>query len=187
LQVELKALQEQVGITFLFVTHDQEEALSMSDRIAVMHSGRLEQVGTPRELYEEPATLFVADFLGVSNLMTVEVESVDADGCRLRIGDVRLRAAGGDGLVAGGPAAVVVRPERIVLEPYRAAAGENLVPGMVERTVYVGSAIQVIVRLATGGTVQVSVPNAGGHLDCRQGTPVCARLPAQAIRVLGAP
>jgi spermidine/putrescine transport system ATP-binding protein len=186
LQVELKALQEQVGITFVFVTHDQEEALSMSDRVAVMDAGRLEQVGPPRELYEEPATPFVADFLGVSNLMTIEVEAVDADGCLLRVGDARLRAAGGTGLVAGGAATVVVRPERIVLEPYRAAGGGNRVPGMVERTVYTGSAIQVIVRLAIGGTLQVSVPNTGGDLDHPQGTPVCALLPAEAIRVLSA-
>ena len=72
LRVELKALQEEVGITFVFVTHDQEEALSMSDRVAVMSDGRVEQVGTPREVYEDPATVFVADFLGVSNLMDAE-------------------------------------------------------------------------------------------------------------------
>jgi spermidine/putrescine transport system ATP-binding protein len=181
LQVELKALQEQVGITFVLVTHDQEEALSMSDRVAVMRSGRLEQVGTPRQLYEEPETSFVADFLGVSNLMTLDV----TDGL-LRIGDARLRAAGGAELGAGGSATVVVRPERIILEPYREAAGGNRVPGMVERTVYIGSAIQVIVRLATGGTLQVSVPNTGGDLSYPQGTPVCALLAAEAIRVLGA-
>src|SRR6059036_2328068 len=69
LQIELKALQEEVGITFLYVTHDQEEALTMSDRIAVMSNGRVEQVGRPSEIYEEPATAYVADFLGISNLM----------------------------------------------------------------------------------------------------------------------
>src|SRR5439155_5994427 len=69
LRIELKALQEEVGITFVFVTHDQEEALSMSDRVAVMSNGRIEQIGTPAEVYEDPATVFVADFLGVSNLM----------------------------------------------------------------------------------------------------------------------
>ena len=72
LQVELKALQAELGITFVFVTHDQEEALTMSDRLAVMNGGRVEQAGTPQEVYEEPATLFVADFLGVSNLITAE-------------------------------------------------------------------------------------------------------------------
>ena len=72
LRLELKALQEEVGITFVFVTHDQEEALSMSDRVAVMSAGRIEQIGTPAEVYESPATVFVADFLGVSNLMDAE-------------------------------------------------------------------------------------------------------------------
>ena len=85
LRVELKALQEEVGITFVFVTHDQEEALSMSDRIAVMNAGRIEQIGTPAEVYEQPATVFVADFLGVSNLMDA---SADGDGL-VRIGDFR--------------------------------------------------------------------------------------------------
>ena len=79
LQIELKALQEEVGITFIYVTHDQEEALTMSDRIAVMSQGRVEQVGGPKEIYEEPATAYVADFLGVSNLM-------DADGVGRRRG-----------------------------------------------------------------------------------------------------
>src|SRR5215470_14240833 len=96
LQVELKQLQEEVGTTFIFVTHDQEEALSMSDRIAVMHEGRVDQVGTPREIYEGPATLFVADFLGVANVMEVEVVSSGAGGCRVRVGDYEMWAGCGD-------------------------------------------------------------------------------------------
>src|SRR5215470_11003765 len=96
LRVELKALQESVGITFLYVTHDQEEALTMSDRIAVMHEGRVDQVGTPREIYEGPATLFVADFLGVANVMEVEVVSSGAGGCRVRVGDYEMWAGCGD-------------------------------------------------------------------------------------------
>ena len=92
LRLELKALQEEVGITFVFVTHDQEEALSMSDRIAVMNAGRIEQIGTPAEVYEQPATVFVADFLGVSNLMDAAAEG---DGV-VRIGDFRLRAGCGE-------------------------------------------------------------------------------------------
>ena len=95
LQVELKALQAELGITFVFVTHDQEEALTMSDRVAVMSGGRVEQAGTPREVYEEPGTLFVADFLGVSNLITGEA-SADGDGCMLRVGERVLRASSGE-------------------------------------------------------------------------------------------
>ncbi|MBO0773606.1 MAG: ATP-binding cassette domain-containing protein, partial [Actinobacteria bacterium] len=88
LKMELKALQERVGITFLYVTHDQEEALTMSDRLAVMNSGRIAQIGVPREVYEEPADTYVADFLGVSNLMEVEVlDRGPGAACRLRLGE----------------------------------------------------------------------------------------------------
>jgi spermidine/putrescine transport system ATP-binding protein len=102
LQVELKALQETVGITFLYVTHDQEEALTLSDRLAVMAGGRIEQVGTPAELYEQPASAYVAGFLGVANLMTATAAGRAGDGrCRLRLGDFDLHAAGGDTAASG--------------------------------------------------------------------------------------
>ena len=95
LQVELKALQDELGITFVFVTHDQEEALTMSDRIAVMNGGRVEQAGPPQAIYEEPETLFVADFLGVSNLIPAEASGRTADACVLKVGDVPMRASQG--------------------------------------------------------------------------------------------
>src|SRR5689334_23497330 len=95
LQVELKALQDDVGVTFVFVTHDQEEALTMSDRIAVMNNGRVEQAGSPREVYEEPTTSFVADFLGVSNLLDAEA-SPAGQGCDLRIGERSFLARRGE-------------------------------------------------------------------------------------------
>ena len=85
LQIELKALQEEVGITFIYVTHDQEEALTMSDRIAVMSQGRVEQVGGPKEIYESPATAYVADFLGVSNLMDAQAAGVGDGGCKIAL------------------------------------------------------------------------------------------------------
>jgi len=182
LQIELKTLQQTVGITFVYVTHDQEEALTMSDRIAVMNNGRVEQVATPREVYEEPATEFVADFMGVSNLIDAEAEAKDGDGCRLRVGDFTLRAHGGD-CEARGPVKCLVRPERVRLEAYD-AAGENRLPGMVERLVYLGSAIQVILRLATGDKLQALAQNDGGTLEYTQGTAVQAYLPPDALRVL---
>ena len=116
LRLELKALQEEVGITFVFVTHDQEEALSMSDRVAVMSAGRIEQIGTPAEVYESPATVFVADFLGVSNLMDADAESDRAppEHCTVAVGDFRLHAACGD-VTASGPVKIVARPERVQL------------------------------------------------------------------------
>jgi spermidine/putrescine transport system ATP-binding protein len=186
LRLELKALQEEVGITFVFVTHDQEEALSMSDRVAVMSAGRIEQIGTPAEVYEDPATVFVADFLGVSNLMDAVAESdptCPPDHCTVAVGDFRLRAACGD-LTASGPVKIVARPERVNLVEHGDERG-NCLPGMVERTVYVGASLQVMVRLATGAQLQASITNTGGADGYPQGTPVSVHIPADALRVLG--
>ncbi len=189
LQIELKALQEEVGITFIYVTHDQEEALTMSDRIAVMSNGRVEQVGPPSEVYEEPNTVYVADFLGVSNLMEARADGASDEGrCRVRLGDFALAAAQGEA-DARGDVKVVIRPERVRLED-QGTTGENRVPGMVERVVYVGSIMQVIVHLAPGQTLQAWVQNQGEGFPFRQGTPVSVHLPAEALRVLvdtGAP
>ena len=183
LQVELKALQETVGITFIYVTHDQEEALTMSDRLAVMSEGRVQQVGSPSEVYEEPRTAWVADFLGVSNLMDARADGGGGGaGCRLRLGDFNLVARAGD-LNSHGEVKVVIRPERVVLEPY-GSPGENRVPGMVERSVYMGSTTQLHVRLAPGAQAQVMVPNRGGEAQYPQGTPVSVFLPPDALRVL---
>jgi spermidine/putrescine transport system ATP-binding protein len=178
LQIELKALQEEVGITFIYVTHDQEEALTMSDRLAVMSSGRIEQIGSPAEVYEDPSTAYVADFLGVSNLMSAQGDG----GGRVRLGDFELTAARGDFDAQGG-IRVVVRPERVQLEDH-GTTGDNRIPGMVERVLYVGSTIQVLVHLAHGETLQAWMQNRGGEPPWRQGTAVSVYLPADAIRVL---
>ncbi|MGH2671749.1 MAG: ABC transporter ATP-binding protein, partial [Actinomycetota bacterium] len=183
LQIELKALQEEVGITFVYVTHDQEEALTMSDRLAVMSNGRVEQVGTPSEVYEEPSTSYVADFLGVSNLMEARADGLDADGRgKVRLGDFDLVAGQGD-TDARGDVKIVIRPERVRLEE-SGAPGMNRVPGMVERVVYVGSIMQVIVHLAPGQTLQAWVQNQGEGLPYAQGHPVSVHFPADALRVL---
>ena len=155
----------------------------MSDRIAVMADGRVEQLGAPREVYEEPANVFVADFLGVANLMRARVVGPDGDGaCRVRLGEVELCAAAGR-TATRGDATLVVRPERVGLEEH-GSAGPNRVPGMVERVVYLGASVQVVVRLAAGGTVQALVQSTGNGLAWRQGTPIHAHLPAEALRVL---
>jgi spermidine/putrescine transport system ATP-binding protein len=183
LQVELKALQEAVGITFVYVTHDQEEALTMSDRLAVMAGGRIEQVGSPTELYEEPATTYVAGFLGVANLFHVKAGGGNGGGrCRLRLGDFELEASGGD-TAATGDVRVVIRPERVRLEPY-GTTGPNRVPGMVERLVYQGPATQLVVRLANGDPLHALVQNQGEPLSWEQGTAIAVHLPADALRVL---
>jgi spermidine/putrescine transport system ATP-binding protein len=183
LQIELKALQEEIGITFVYVTHDQEEALTMSDRLAVMSNGRVEQIGAPDEVYEEPRTTYVADFLGVSNLMDGRCEGLDPSGrARVRLGDFDLLAGTGDTDLRG-EVKVTIRPERIRLEDH-GSAGENRVPGMVERVVYVGSTLHVFVHLASGSPLQVWVHNEGGEIPYEQGSPITAHLPVDALRVL---
>jgi spermidine/putrescine transport system ATP-binding protein len=182
LQIELKELQQQVGITFIYVTHDQEEALTMSDRIAVMSDGRIEQVGPPQDLYEEPRTTFVADFLGVSNLMTVTAKGESEGRCKVALGEFELYAAQGD-TATRGETRMVIRPERVRLEAHQ-STGENRIPGMVERVVYLGNANQIIVGLAHGERIYTLVQNTGDELTYRQGDPVKVYMPAEALRVL---
>jgi spermidine/putrescine transport system ATP-binding protein len=182
LQLELKSIQERFGITFVYVTHDQEEALTMSDRIAVMSGGRVEQVATPEQMYEEPETVFVADFLGVSNLMAVTAEGGDGNACRTKLGDFVLRADCGE-VGQRGETHVVIRPERVSIEPYE-ASGDNRVPGMIERVVYHGASEQLVVRLATGNVVQALFVRDGSRHEWSQGTPVQVHLPSEALRVL---
>jgi spermidine/putrescine transport system ATP-binding protein len=171
-----------VGITFVYVTHDQEEALTMSDRIAVMSQGQVEQVGPPKEIYEEPATAYVADFLGVSNLMDASAEGVGDGGCRVRLGDFDLVAGQGASKTVGA-CKVTIRPERLMVEP-RGAGGDNRLPAMVERVVYVGTTLQVILRLASGQQIQAWTPNDGGVDPYRSGDAVTAHFPKAALRVL---
>ena len=184
LKVELKALQERVGITFLYVTHDQEEALTMSDRLAVMNAGRIVQIGTPRDVYEEPADTYVADFLGASNLMEVDVvERGPGPRCCVRIGESALVVERGDTEHLG-PAHAVIRPERVRIEEH-GSPGPNRVPAMVERLVFLGASTQVMLRLAPGPQLQATVQNDGGHPPhLAQGTPVHVFLAPDALRVL---
>jgi len=143
MQLELKAIQHDVGITFIHVTHDQEEAMTMADRIAVMNRGRIEQLGTPTELYETPATAYVASFLGVSNLISGSVSGSDT--VRLDRGpEVRVRREA----IAGrtGNVAVGIRPEKIEL----GTGQPNELEGTVVEQAYVGVATQYIVDTACG-------------------------------------
>ena len=173
LRTELTALQREVGTTFVFVTHDQEEALEMSDRLAVMDGGRVVQCGRPKDVYEAPGTEFVADFLGLANLL--DVTCLELDG-------------GGTG---AGPARRV-RPDRYLYRTRPArrgpgrdppgagtaaspgATGANTVPAIVDNLVYVGATTQVIARLPHGPAVQVLVVNDSDRDDLRPGAPVVA-------------
>jgi spermidine/putrescine transport system ATP-binding protein len=182
LQVELKALQADLGVTFIFVTHDQEEALTMSDRIAVMNGGRVEQSGPPQVVYENPQTLFVADFLGVSNLIAAAATGDDGSGCVLQVGERSLRADQG-ATRARGEVKAMIRPERVCVEP-QGSEGANRIPGMVEQTVFLGSFRELHVRIVGGGIVKAVTANDGTPMPYEQGAPVTLHLPADALRVL---
>jgi spermidine/putrescine transport system ATP-binding protein len=161
LQVELKRIQRDVGITFIYVTHDQEEALTMSDRIAVMNEGVVEQVADPETVYEQPATTFVAGFIGVSNLMPGEVVSANGAGAELRLdAGPTVRAPQSAGTRAGERAHAVVRPEKLSLTPAGSSDDGPSVEGQVESSLYLGTATQMVVKLADGTRMTVLVPNA---------------------------
>jgi spermidine/putrescine transport system ATP-binding protein len=182
LQIELKALQEAVGITFVYVTHDQEEALTMSDRIAVMSNGRIEQLGSPTEVYEEPVTAYVADFLGVSNLMDAQALGRSGDVATVKLGDFEVSVEKGD-LDITGDSKIVIRPERVRVED-PGATGRNRIPAMVERLVYLGATSQLFIRLPMGDTIQVLTQNAAGRPDYQAGAPVTVFFPPEAVRVV---
>jgi spermidine/putrescine transport system ATP-binding protein len=184
LQVELKALQSELGITFVFVTHDQEEALTMSDRIAVMNNGHVEQAASPRTIYEEPDTVFVADFLGVSNLLSAEAVGPDGGACTVRVGDRTLRAQQG-AIEARGEVKVMIRPERIGIEPHT-TTGEERMPGMVERSVFLGGSHEVHVRVLGGELLKANVANDGKpqEVSLEPGEAVSVHLPPDGLRVL---
>jgi spermidine/putrescine transport system ATP-binding protein len=163
LQLELKRIQREVGLTFVHVTHDQEEAMTMADRIAVMHDGRIEQDGTPAELYERPRTEFVAGFLGTSNLVRGRVRSRDGvlaevethDGALLRVPAAHLNGAA--------DVKVGVRPEKVTLHAAGAEtpAGANVLRGRVTVAAFLGVAFQYVIESTGGDELTVVVQNAG--------------------------
>ncbi|MDO7882384.1 ABC transporter ATP-binding protein [Salinibacterium soli] len=159
MQVELKELQRSLGITFIFVTHDQEEALTLSDRIAVFNQGRIEQLGTPREIYEHPQSPFVASFVGTSNIFDAEQSQQ----------------------LLGMPGSRSIRPEKITLHPPGSAAAKGSISleGTVVEAVYVGTATRLLVELASGKRISVLEQNVSSRSeDDRRGDAVRVQLAA---------
>lgn len=147
LQLEIKRVHRERQISVLYVTHDQEEALTMSDRIAVFDHGRIEQIGTPEELYQTPATRFVAGFIGHTNFFQGRVLSL-ADGiCEIELGTGRIQATARPGLAVGGRATLAVRPEQVIMGPQNGEAGLR---GRVSDVIYLGNARKYAVRLSDG-------------------------------------
>jgi putative spermidine/putrescine transport system ATP-binding protein len=158
LQWELKSLHSRVGTTFIYVTHDQEEALSMSDRIAILRDGKLVQIGGPAELYEHPATTFVADFLGKSNFIGGTVEAAGSDGFSYRVGGARFVQAGnGTRPMAGERVVLALRPEKMQLSSAPTEQG-NCLAGEIATWSYLGTAMHLRVRTSEIGEMTVTMP-----------------------------
>jgi spermidine/putrescine ABC transporter ATP-binding subunit len=157
LQMELKHLQRQLGVTVIYVTHDQDEALTMSDRIAVMNQGAVEQVGTPEELYEEPATHFVAGFVGESNTLTGTFVGTRADCSEVRLASGLVVRSRRRELAPGTTCALSLRPERVVLAP----GGAGSLPGRILEVVYAGDTIRYWVEAEGAARLLAKRPNDG--------------------------
>ena len=180
MRVELKQLQEDSGITFIFVTHDQEEALTMSDRIAVMSAGQVQQIGSAREIYEAPVNRFVADFIGETNLLPVKVASLAG-------GVARVVLPGGHEITCAaaqtGPGAahhVSIRPERLTIAP----AGTGDLNATVDRLIYLGTDLQVLARLADGTALHLRLQNSARLSPPEAGSPIGIVIEEGAARLL---
>lgn len=151
MQIELKQLQRQLGITFIFVTHDQEEALSMSDRVAVMQHGTIEQIGTPRQVYESPVNLTVAKFIGEANIFDLEVLAIEEGKLIFEIDGLRIALQNKRNMQIGDNVHIIVRPEDFrVLDRTEIDDASQLLPGKVEEVIYKGSTVDLMVRLDSG-------------------------------------
>jgi spermidine/putrescine transport system ATP-binding protein len=160
MQLELKDLQDRVGITFVYVTHDQEEALTMSDRIAVMHKGKVLQIGTPTEIYERPNCRFVANFIGETNFLQGEVMGQENGQVTIRLGpDLHVRVPVGELRAVDSPVTVAIRPEKLRLLDRPFPQAENCLPGVIREIVYIGTDTQFLVSLADDLTIRVRQQN----------------------------
>jgi spermidine/putrescine transport system ATP-binding protein len=183
MQSELKRLQTETGITFVFVTHDQEEALTMSDRIAVMSEGRILQLGSPSEIYHRPAVRFVADFIGETNFLDLPVAAVADGRATLTLpGGTAIEADLVEGVspAAGETVTTVIRPEQAQL----AANCTADLTGMLESVMFFGTDTHLHLRLADGQPFTLRRQNAGQTADPATGTPIGVRLAPGALRIL---
>jgi len=187
MQLELKGLQRKLGMTFVYVTHDQEEALTMSDRIAVMNAGQIEQIDAPVALYNKPRTRFVADFIGDTNLLEGEARA-EGDARVFSLGDERFPIVPDFELSGSSAVCLSVRPEMISVREGKKGAGESgavALPGKVEETVFVGAVWRTIVRLAGGERIVATEPPAS-HGYIEPGTPVVVGWAPESAVVLSA-
>ena len=180
MRLELKTLQRETGITFIFVTHDQEEALTMSDRIAVMSEGQIQQIGDPHDIYERPVNRFVADFIGDTNFLEAEITGMSGDSANCRVNDrISFEVQSIAEHNAGDKVTLAIRPEKISL----ADSGE--LTGEVAEAVYLGTDVSYRIDLGDGVEVAVRDQNdVTGRARFRTGDRVGVELSALAVRML---
>ena len=188
MRIELKQIQEEAGITFIFVTHDQEEALTMSDRIAVMSAGKVQQIGTSHDIYEAPVNRFVADFIGESNLLETEVVQHSNAGLLCSLPDstkINAEYSGDSGKIPTGTKGhLSIRPERLSLVSEN-ISDQSTLTGVVIRHVYLGTDTQLVVQLADGTQVQLRTQNTELTSALpKAGTDVCLRIQPGGARFL---
>jgi spermidine/putrescine transport system ATP-binding protein len=183
---ELKQLQKETGITFVFVTHDQEEALAMSDRIAVMSDGEVQQIGRPTDIYEHPVNRFVADFIGDTNFMEGEILSLNDDLVSCRVGNQSMfDAENSGGHTVGDKVTLFLRPEKIHLSAASAASGPDTRPGKVANIVYLGNQAAYTVDMGDGIEMTAQArPQEDGELPFEMGDPIAVGFSSRALRVL---
>jgi ABC-type Fe3+/spermidine/putrescine transport system ATPase subunit len=174
MRLELRDIQRRLGITTIFVTHDQDEAFEMSDRVILLNRGRIEQAGTPEDMYDRPATRFAAEFIGEANLIDGTVAAVDADGLRVTVGSTQFRAPAVAGrLSAGDPVSLMVRPERLDLS--RAApASSAALEGQVTKRIFSGDMLGLTIRTPDGLQVVSRKPSIARYRDIAVGDTVWA-------------
>ncbi len=160
MRAELRAIQKKTGVTFIYITHDQGEAFTMSDRVAVMSRGVLEQVGTPREIYDDPATPFVATFVGENNAFAGTVSATRDGFAEVTTGSGTLRGRAGHGIAPGSPGVLFVRPERLT-PPSGVHDQANTLAGRVTHVDFEGSFANVFLRDPSGQAILVQLPNDG--------------------------
>ncbi|MFT5113011.1 MAG: spermidine/putrescine transport system ATP-binding protein [Parasphingorhabdus sp.] len=180
MRMELKNLQRETGITFIFVTHDQEEALTMSDRIAVMSAGKIQQIGSPHDIYERPVNRFVADFIGDSNFLEAEIESLDNEMATCRVSsELKLKVQSLGERKSGDKVTLAIRPEKIHLGDQGNASGE------ITTSIYLGTDTSYSIRISDVAELSVRDQNAlSGVARFSQGQTVKVDIPESAVRML---
>jgi spermidine/putrescine transport system ATP-binding protein len=185
MQQELRRLQRELKSTFIFVTHDQTEAMAMSDRIAIMQSGKILQASTPNEIYERPQSRFVAEFIGSTNLLAGEIVGADSNSCQVRCGNLLIVCAAQPGVRQGQPVTLAIRREKIALGT-RAGGGDEIAlgSGKITDKTYLGAMLEFEVVLAGGTRLVAQLPNLSENFKINIGDQVAVACPRDGVRLL---